>query len=235
VFNEPGLDKQVGVQAGRYVRISVTDTGIGMDEQTRARIFEPFFTTKAEGKGTGLGLATVYGIVKQSGGNVWVYSEPGQGSTFKVYLPACDADLAQAPAIESEAARTEAKGGSETVLVVEDEESLLVLIRLALEEKGYTVLAARGGSEALALSKEKNEGIDLLISDLVLPGMSGTRLARELTSFHTQTRVLLMSGYAEIPDDDGLDASWAFLQKPFSMDTFVRRAREVLDSARPVA
>jgi CheY-like chemotaxis protein len=211
--------------------LAVSDTGIGMDEVTKRRIFEPFFTTKPRDQGTGLGLATVYGIVKQTGGYVWVYSEPGQGTTFKIYLPRVDEaapDLSEGAALKEIIER-----GSETILLVEDEESVRVLSRTLLERDGYRVLEAANPLEALATISEHPEPIDLLLTDVMMPGASGPELFRRLTAIRPETRVLYISGYADqaIVNRGILEAGAPFLQKPFSAAALARKVREVLDTA----
>jgi two-component system cell cycle sensor histidine kinase/response regulator CckA len=216
------------VRLGEYVCLSVTDTGTGMDPQTRSRIFEPFFTTKAPGKGTGLGLSTVYGIVKQSGGSIEVYSEPGRGTSFKVYLPrALAAEKPAAPHV-----RPSPLGGSEIVLLVEDEEAVRRLARLVLEKSGYAVLEAGSAEDAQSIVASHAGAIDLLLTDSVMPGMSGPDLARTLRSERPELRVLFMSGYTDdaIVRHGLLTASEAFLQKPFTPEGLARKVREVLDS-----
>jgi PAS domain S-box-containing protein len=214
------------VKAGPYVMLAVTDTGTGMDSSTQARIFEPFFTTKGSGKGTGLGLSTVYGIVRQSGGNVWVYSEPGRGTTFKIYLPRVDAVAAP------RAARTapELRRGTETVLLVEDEEGVRELTREILEENGYKVVSARDGREALRLSEASDEPIQLLLTDVVMPHMGGRELADRLAPAQPQMRVLFMSGYTDdaILHHGVLDRGTALIEKPFTTEALTNKIRETL-------
>jgi signal transduction histidine kinase/ActR/RegA family two-component response regulator len=218
------------VKPGPYVMIAVSDTGIGMDSETRARIFEPFFTTKALGKGTGLGLSTVYGIVKQSQGHMWAYSEPGQGATFKVYLPIHEAG--DEPPIVTPQARVVPRGW-ETILAVEDEESLLNLVAEILKDAGYNVIPANGPKEALRVLVEHREAIHMLLTDVVMPGMSGRLLADQVLRERPGMRVLYMSGYTDnaIVHHGVLDAGTAFLQKPFTPDALIKKVREVLDAA----
>jgi two-component system cell cycle sensor histidine kinase/response regulator CckA len=220
--------KHIGVPCGRYVLLAVSDTGCGMSIETKARIFEPFFTTKEKGKGTGLGLSTVYGIIKQSGGNIWVYSEPDKGTTVKVYLP--QLQTAEEP-IATEVLETTAVGGSETILLVEDEEVVRGLARQILEQAGYNVLDASGGEEAIRLCHERNEPIHLLLTDIVMPETSGKEIAQQLTSLRPATRVLFMSGYTDdaIVHHGVLDSNVEFIQKPFTPVALTRKVREVLD------
>jgi PAS domain S-box-containing protein len=219
----------VGVHPGAYVVLAISDTGTGMNEQVRRQIFEPFFTTKEKGKGTGLGLSTVYGIVKQSGGNIWVYSEPNHGTTFKVYLPA----LASTPkSSEVKAAESPIPGGSETVLLVEDEEVVRGLARQILEDAGYRVLVAHQGEEAIRLCIEHAKEIHLLLTDVVMPGAGGKEVADRLASLRPGIKVLFMSGYTDeaIVHHGVLDPNVKFIQKPFSPVALTKKVREVLDS-----
>jgi CheY-like chemotaxis protein len=197
-----------------------------MDAETQQRIFEPFFTTKEKGKGTGLGLATVYGIVKQSGGFIWVYSEPGQGSIFKVYLPA----VSEAALPSQSSSRLSAAGGSETILLVEDEPSLRTLARKVLESSGYRILEAATGEEALRFLEGIEEPAHLLLTDLVLPDMTGTTLSERILRRWPQTKVLYVSGYTEsvIVHRGVLDPGKSFLQKPYSKEVLLNRIRELL-------
>ena len=221
------------VVPGRYVMIAVSDTGIGMDAATQARMFEPFFTTKEPGKGTGLGLATAYGIVKQSGGYIWVYSEVGGGATFKIYLPRVDApaEVAAAPPELGTVV------GTETVLLAEDDPLLLPLARDVLKRLGYTVLEARTPADAVAVAQAHGGVIHLLISDVVMPGESGLQLARRLLEVRPNLRVLYMSGYSDeaVVRHGLLDPGTTFLQKPFTPATLARKVRELLDAPRPGA
>jgi signal transduction histidine kinase/ActR/RegA family two-component response regulator len=220
--------------AGTYVTIEVTDTGEGMSPETRARIFEPFFTTKGPGKGTGLGLATVYGIVKQSGGEIAVESEPGRGSTFRIYLPL---EKGAPEVVEIAPARVAKAGAVETVLVVEDEEIVRDLICEVLRGEGYRVGGTDRGSEALRMVAGEFSSVDLLISDVVMPEMNGSEVARRVREVSPRARVLFISGYSESDmADQGLEAlSFEVLQKPFTPAGLARKVREVLDeTARAV-
>jgi CheY-like chemotaxis protein len=217
------------VVPGRYIMLAVSDTGTGMDAVTRERLFEPFFTTKAPGKGTGLGLATVYGIVKQSGGYIWVYSELDHGTTFKVYLPRVEAP---AEAIRAPVAATGTTAGTETVLLAEDDETLRPLARELLAKLGYLVLEAADSAAALAAARAHPGEIHLLISDVVMPGESGVQLARQLMAERPRLRVLYMSGYTDeaVVRHGLLTPGVNFLQKPFTPDVLARKVRDVLDA-----
>ena len=217
----------IGVTPGRYVMLSVTDTGVGMTAEIKERIFEPFFTTKEKGKGTGLGLSTVYGIVKQSERNIWVYSEPGQGTTFKIYLPQVDEPLTELNGVVVK----EVPRGNETVLVVEDEETVRKLATRILKKPGYRVLEASEGGEALLLCEEFKEPIHLILTDVVMPGMSGRDLAESLKKFQPKLRVLYMSGYTDnaIVHHGVLEKGMNYIQKPFTVEGLARKVREVLD------
>jgi PAS domain S-box-containing protein len=220
----------VAVKPGSYVQVAVTDTGCGMDKQTQARIFEPFFTTKERGKGTGLGLSTAYGVVKQSGGSIWVYSEPGRGTTFKVYLPR-ESSATTATALQPSAVSTRPTG-TETILVVEDEEGLRTVARRGLEGAGYRVLTAADGPQALLVSAAHAGEIHLLVTDVVMPGMSGRAVAQELSRTRPTLKVVYMSGYTDdaIVHHGVLDAGTHFLAKPFTSADLTRKTREVLDA-----
>lgn len=227
-LDENYLRTQLGAPSGPCVMLVVTDTGCGMDESTRAQIFEPFFTTKELGKGTGLGLATAYGIIKQSGGDITVYSEPGQGATFKLYLPASEI---AANGLAVPAANPVTHGGNETILLVEDEETVRKLARTALQGKGYVILEASHGGEALSLFEQHQGLIDLLVTDVVMPQMSGRELAEQLKTFQPQLKVLFMSGYTDdaIVRHGLLTAEVEYLSKPFSLNVLASKVREVLD------
>jgi CheY-like chemotaxis protein len=216
------------LEPGHYAVLVVSDTGSGMDEETRARIFEPFFTTKGPGKGTGLGLSTVYGIVKQSGGGITVDSVLGQGCTFSIFLPANSGalDVTEAPIPETETY------GSETILVVEDEEVVRDLICAVLHESGYDVISAGSAEEALRKAREHEGAIELLVTDVVMPDMHGPQLAALLSSLKPDMKILYVSGYSEndISDQGVLDSGLDVLQKPFTRQTLGQKVREILDA-----
>ena len=214
---------------GPHVMLAVSDTGVGMDTEQQARLFEPFYTTKERGKGTGLGLSTTYGVVKQSGGSIWVYSERGQGTTFKIYLPRCEEPLdetheAPLPAIPLT--------GTETALLVEDEPEVRRLVEKILGMQGYTVMSAASPAEAIAHSRGHSGTIEILVTDVIMPGMNGRELARVLLTTRPSLRVLYMSGYTDavIAQQGILEPGTAFLSKPFTPDSLARKVREVLDA-----
>ena len=218
------------LQAGSYALLAVTDTGIGMDHDTQALIFEPFFTTKEKGKGTGLGLATVYGVVKQSGGFIWVYSELGKGTTFKIYFPRVLEALNARPPTDS----SKAPAGTETILLVEDEQEVREVTREFLELSGYVVLIAKNGEEAIKLAKEYKGSIQLLITDMVMPGMGGRDLANQMIANRKDLRVIFMSGYTEyaVLQQGELELDAVLMPKPFTKEVLARTVREVLEGKR---
>jgi PAS domain S-box-containing protein len=230
-LDEMYAGKRAVVTPGRYVMLAVTDSGCGMPPEIQERVFEPFFTTKEVGKGTGLGLSTVYGIVKQSDGYVWVYSEPGHGTTFKVYLP-LQTD-AQRP-VERPVLEQAPPPGAETILLVEDEDVVRELVREVLDMNGYTVLESRNGPEALALAAAHAGRIHLMLTDLVMPRMSGRELAEKLGPQRPDMRVLYMSGYTDdtVLHHGIVDPGVSFLQKPFRAEALARKVREILDQPR---
>jgi PAS domain S-box-containing protein len=219
-----------GVTPGPYVLLVVSDTGVGMDADTRARIFEPFFTTKPAGSGTGLGLATVYGIVKQSGGHVWVYSEPNRGTSFKIYLPLLAGDMAAAaaPAPSEPAELT----GYETILLVEDEDVVRRAARSILERRGYTILETRSAGEALARLESHAGPIHLLLTDVIMPQINGRELAARVAAMHPDMRVLFMSGYTDdtVVQHGVLDQTAHHIDKPLTPDALARKVRQILDA-----
>jgi two-component system cell cycle sensor histidine kinase/response regulator CckA len=214
---------------GDYILLTISDTGVGMDAETQAHIFEPFFTTKAQGKGTGLGLATVYGVVKQSGGYIWVYSEPGVGATFKVYLPRVLEELQTSRPPDTGGSHR----GSETVLVVEDEVSLRTFTCTLLQNNGYTVLEAGDGDEALALAGQYKRPIHLLLTDMIMPGMNGPAVAERLASLHPEAKVLFMSGYTGFVSRGLIDPHAVLISKPFTREELLRKIQQVLGPRTP--
>jgi len=218
------------INPGKYVMLAFTDTGYGMDQETLSRVFEPFFTTKEKGKGTGLGLSTVYGIVKQSGGHIWVYSEPGNGTTFKVYLPPTEAK----PKTQAEIVISPAPSGGEHILVVEDELSVRNLMKMLFSSLGYTVTIAANGDEALRLVEKMGVKPDLVITDVVMPKMSGKELIDRLRKTYPHLKALFMSGYTDnaIVHHGVLDPDTPFIQKPFNIQEIGKKVREVLGSNR---
>jgi len=220
------------LQPGPYVMLAISDTGSGMDADTQSRIFEPFFTTKEKGKGTGLGLSTVYGIVQQSGGHIFVYSEVGRGTTFKIYFPRVEEGAGAAG--ESSCSQARVAGG-ETVLLVEDEEAVRELVRDTLKRHGYSVLEASSGEEALKIAVQCGHSIHMMISDVGMPGIGGRELARRISADHPHVKILFVSGYTEdaIQHHGVLDEGAIFLQKPFTLDALARKVRAILDSPIP--
>jgi nitrogen-specific signal transduction histidine kinase len=228
VLDAEYASQHFGVVPGRYVMFAVSDTGLGMDKETQARIFEPFFTTKDKGKGTGLGLSTVFGIVQQSGGHVWVYSEPGNGTTFKVYLPCADGEVTQ----EEEIPEPETLQGTETILLVEDQDEVRKVALEILRRYGYHVIEARNAGDAWLSVERHPRTIHLLLTDVVMPQISGRELAERLLQMRPEMKVLYMSGYTEnaIVHHGILDSGIAYLQKPILPELLARRVREVLDT-----
>jgi two-component system, cell cycle sensor histidine kinase and response regulator CckA len=237
-LDESSVNRQVVVRPGHYVQLVVSDTGCGMDNQTQAHIFEPFFTTKEQGKGTGLGLATVYGIVKQSDGYIWVHSQPGHGAAFNIYLPIVEAAAETLRYVEP---REELPRGSETILVVEDDPSLREVTCEFLRSSGYTVIPAESPDVALQLAQAHSGIIDFLLTDVVMPKMNGRELATRLGQVRPDMKVLYVSGYTDGIVRDGvhgaLEEGLAFLQKPCTRRALTRKIRELLDSQpiKPVA
>jgi CheY-like chemotaxis protein len=219
----------VAVTPGRYVMLSVSDTGVGMPPEVRERVFEPFFTTKEKGKGTGLGLSTVYGIVKQSNGNIWVYSEPGKGTAFKIYLPRVDEPVEEISV--GREIKEELPRGKETILVVEDEEEVRKLAVQILKNQGYKVLEASQGDEAYLTGYEHKGPIHLLLTDVVMPKMSGHELANRIIQILPEIKALYMSGYTDnaIVYHGVLERGMNYIQKPFTVEGLARKVREVLD------
>jgi two-component system, cell cycle sensor histidine kinase and response regulator CckA len=220
--------RHADVHAGPYVMLAVSDTGTGMDTETQARVFEPFFTTKGPGSGTGLGLATVYGIVKQSGGYIWAYSELGQGTSFKIYLPEFAGPATDSPPLTPPVSPR----GQERILIVEDEGAVRRMAGRALTAQGYSVLEAEHGADALEVLARADGPVDLVLTDVVMPILNGRELAERLAAERPQLRILFMSGYT---DDDVvrrglLDPGAPFLQKPFVPADLARKVREVLDA-----
>jgi CheY-like chemotaxis protein len=228
-FDEEYCANHAGFVPGEYVLLAVSDTGCGIDKETQAHLFEPFFTTKEMGKGTGLGLATVYGAVKQNNGFINVYSEPGQGTTFKVYLPR---HLGKTVPLPEKGLDDPGERGHETVLLVEDEPAILEMTTGMLERLGYTVLVAETPGEAIRLAQEHPDRIDLLLTDVVMPEMNGRDLAKNLLSIYPDIRPLFMSGYTAnvIAHHGVLDEGVHFIQKPFTRNDLAAKIREALDS-----
>jgi CheY-like chemotaxis protein len=237
VIDDQYVAGHLDTRPGQYVLLAISDTGYGMSQEVKAHIFEPFFTTKELGRGTGLGLATVFGIVKQSGGDIWVYSEEGVGTTFKIYLPSV-AEKNREPPVDPEVG-SEMPEGSETILLVEDDAGVRTLLRQVLSPLGYTLLEAGNGQEALRLLTDYPDPIHLLLTDVVMPGISGKTLAEEASLTRPDLKTLFMSGYTDeaIIQHKVLDSGVAFIQKPFSPMALAAKLRSVLDNAsaqRPV-
>jgi len=228
-LDEEYAHAHIGVKPGLYVRLSVSDTGLGMSSEVKEHIFEPFFTTKKNGEGSGLGLSTVYGIISQSGGDIWVYSELGHGTTFKVYLPRVDEPV---EALGEKIEEREAPRGRETILFVEDEESVRKLAVQFLKRQGYRVLEASHGGDALLICKKFKDPIRLMVTDVVMPGMNGRELAENLLPLRSEMKVLYISGYTDnaIVQHGILEPGMPFLQKPFTMEVLARKVREILDA-----
>jgi two-component system, cell cycle sensor histidine kinase and response regulator CckA len=229
-IDEAYAQQHVPMKPGRYVMLSVRDTGTGMDLETQAQIFDPFFTTKDLGKGTGLGLSTVFGIAKQSGGSIGVYSEPGKGTAFKLHFPRCD----EAPMIVEPIKPKQLRGGTETILLVDDATPLRMLTKSILEQYGYTVLDSGEPAEALRIAGAHKGPLPLMITDVVMPGFTGRVLAERLAVDRPETKVLFTSGYAdhETAKQGVLGADSAFLEKPFTRNNLIRKVRELLDLSR---
>jgi CheY-like chemotaxis protein len=230
VLDEEFVRRHVGSTVGPHTLLSVSDTGSGMEPEVLARIFEPFFTTKAPGRGTGLGLAMVYGVVKQSGGYIWVHSEADKGTTFKIYLP----QVAQAPdSVSIQKPRLDHMHGSETILLVEDDAAVRELVRTLLSAQGYRVIATQNADDLRKICEEHEGQIHLLVTDMVLPGTSGREIAKQVSLLRPEIKVLFMSGYTDdsLVQSHGFEKSMAFLQKPFSAVFLASKVREVLDAS----
>jgi two-component system, cell cycle sensor histidine kinase and response regulator CckA len=229
-YDQPFVENRAKVPSGEYVMLSVTDSGIGMDDATRERLFEPFFTTKDPGKGTGLGLATVYGIVKQTGGFIFAQSRPGAGASFRMLLPRVDAPLHAPP---PEPSRDQAATGHEFVLIVEDEHDVRELLREYLAAQGYDVLSAASGNEGIEVCRARGVAPAVLVTDVVMPGMNGRVLADQLRVVHPDLNVLYMSGHTDdtLVRHGSLPTGTHFLQKPFVLAALAKKIREMIDSA----
>ncbi len=230
-LDESYTAKHVGAIPGPHVMLAVSDTGMGMNENVLTHIFEPFFTTKEQGVGTGLGLATVYGIVKQSGGNIWVYSEEGRGTTFKIYIPRHKSEAALHDRVPFTEDSTVVPGGSETILLVEDDETLRSSVTQVLKKYGYSTLEATSSDDAIRISETNMGTIHLLLTDVVMPGMSGRELAERLTRQRPEIRILFMSGYTDdaIIHHGVLESGMAFIQKPFTIENLMKKIRRVME------
>jgi CheY-like chemotaxis protein len=227
IIDEDYASTHADTTPGPYVMISVTDTGAGMTRDVREKLFEPFFTTKEKGKGTGLGLPSVYGIVKQSGGFVWVYSEPGKGTTFKVYLPKSE----ETRSTSRNTPTRNRKIGSETILLVEDDDEVRSVATRILRRNGYRVLEAGNGADALRVCEEEDEPVDLIVTDIVMPEMNGPELAEKIREKQPDARILFTSGYTEdaVIRQSFLHPGEAFIEKPFTPASLAKKARELLD------
>jgi two-component system cell cycle sensor histidine kinase/response regulator CckA len=225
-LSEAEASKRSPMPAGHYVLLSVADTGHGMDEETKTHIFEPFFTTKEVGKGTGLGLATVYGVVKQSGAYIWVESEVGKGTTFEIYFPPARERVTQS---KDEPKPSAVRRGSEVILVVEDEAGVRELTCEFLKVSGYAILEAKDGLEALEIVARHTGKIHLMLTDMVMPKMSGQELATRLKAIRPDVKILFMSGYSEYTGGDKVAPQLPILQKPFSISSLVEKVRETLE------
>ena len=229
-LDEPYISNHgVDIKPGSYVMFKISDTGTGMDKKTQSKIFEPFFTTKEKEKGTGLGLSTVYGIVKQNSGYIWVYSEPGKGTTFKVYLPSSEKTSKPVKKLQLTSDELE---GNETILVVEDEKSVLDLVKNVLESYGYHVLVAQGGNEAISIFKSYQDQVQLVLTDVVMPIMSGRDLIEVLQSLKPEIKTIYMSGYTDntIAHHGIIENGINFIEKPFSSKKIGLTVRQVLDA-----
>ncbi|HEX6062564.1 MAG TPA: ATP-binding protein, partial [Longimicrobiales bacterium] len=215
------------VEPGDYVMLAITDTGIGMDRATQARIFEPFFTTKGPDKGTGLGLSTVFGIIKQMGGHIFVYSEPGHGTTFKIYLPRAGGSSPRRRAVVPPSGAS----SNESVLIVEDDDAVRTLARRVLDSRGYRVWTCSGAEEALDIMQQYGDDMSLVISDVVMPGINGQELSRRIQTLWPHVAVLFMSGYTDddVRRNDLIGAADYFIEKPFTPESFAHKVRTVLD------
>jgi len=233
-LDEDIVATHVDMKPGPHVLLAISDSGTGMTQEVKSHLFEPFFTTKGEGKGTGLGLATVYGIVKHSEGSILVYSEVGEGATIEIYLPRTEAvEVPEAP-VE---VLVEQRAAGETILLVEDNHSVRVLAEQVLEELGYTVLVAEDGRTALELVGDHQDPIHLLLTDVVMPGISGRVLAEQLLQSYPELKILFMTGYSEetIARYNGITARISLIQKPFNPQQLARKVRKALDEGKPAA
>jgi len=232
LHDEEYASRHISMKPGCYVMVAVSDNGCGMDKETQSHLFEPFFTTKEKGKGSGLGLSTVYGIIKQSGGNIWAYSEPGQGTTFKIYLPRAEKT---ARVYKPKTRPSMVPGGTETILLVEDEEAVRTMVSKILKNKGYAVLEAAHSKEAFEICEQHEGPIHLMVTDVIMPQMSGRELAEHLVPLLPKMKVLYMSGYPDntIVQHGVLEPGTAFLQKPFTLNALEQKVREILDGVPP--